>query len=416
MNLLCLSNGHGEDAIAVRILKELRQLPQAPTLRALPMVGEGGVYDRSGITRLGPTRSMPSGGFIYMDGRQVWGDLREGLIGLTLDQWRTIRSWAREGGKIFAVGDVVPLALAWASGAEYAFLGTAKSQYQLAQPTPATSDGLPGWLGSVYFPWERWLMAHPRCQRVFVRDQRTADTLQTLGVPASYVGNPMMDGLGVNPQTLATLTASFADCFPSLTLALVPGSRAPEAFDNWQRILASLASVQQAFADRQLRLLAAISPALNLAVFKESLREAGWQPQPGPYPGFCQGRHQLLLTQDAFAESLHLADAVIATAGTATEQAVGLGKPVFTLPGKGPQFTPAFAAIQQRLLGESLTVVSSPLDLGLALHQCLGDSARLQAIAANGSDRMGSPGAARSIALVLQSWHGQPDPLPSLKP
>lgn len=156
-------------------------------------------------------------------------------------------------------------------------------------------------------------------------------------------------------------------------------------------------------------------PALNLAVFKESLLEAGWQPQPGSYPGFRQGQHQLLLTQDAFAESLHLADAVIATAGTATEQAVGLGKPVFTLPGKGPEL-PAFAAIQQRLLGESLAVVSQPLDLGLALHQCLGNSARLQAIAANGSDRMGSAGAAQSIALALQPWPGQPDLLPALKP
>ena len=147
-----------------------------------------------------------------------------------------------------------------------------------------------------------------RCQQVFVRDQRTADTLQKLGVPASYVGNPMMDGLESNPHTLATLTASFSDCRPCLTLALVPGSRAPEAFDNWQRILAGLVSVQQVFADRQLRLLAAIAPALNLAVFKESLLEAGWQPQPGSYPGFRQGQHQLLLTQDAFAESLHLAE------------------------------------------------------------------------------------------------------------
>ncbi|XGB42838.1 MAG: hypothetical protein LVS60_03180 [Nodosilinea sp. LVE1205-7] len=67
MNLLCLSNGHGEDAIAVRILKELRQLPQAPTLRALPMVGEGGVYDRAGIARLGPTRFHALRG-VYLHG------------------------------------------------------------------------------------------------------------------------------------------------------------------------------------------------------------------------------------------------------------------------------------------------------------------------------------------------------------
>lgn len=35
---------------------------------------------------------------------------------------------------------------------------------------------------------------------------------------------------------------------------------------------------------------------------------------------------------------------------------VGQGKPVFTIPGEGPQFTAAFADAQSRLLGESVSV------------------------------------------------------------
>ena len=129
MNLLCISNGHGEDIIAVRVLKELRRLPNAPTMSALPIVGEGGAYQKIGIPIVGPTQSMPSGGFIYMDTRQVLRDVQGGLVGLTLAQLKTLRAWGKTGGKVLAVGDIVPLAMAWASGADYAFIGTAKSEY-----------------------------------------------------------------------------------------------------------------------------------------------------------------------------------------------------------------------------------------------------------------------------------------------
>lgn len=403
MDLLCLSNGHGEDAIAVRVLKALKQLSNPPNLAALPLVGEGVAYYKAGIKVLGPTQAMPSGGFIYMDQRQMWSDLKAGLLGLTLGQWQTLRSWANNGGKIFAVGDVVPLAMAWASGADYAFLGTAKSEYYLRNDTDRLPGrpSLEGWGGSIYLPWERWLMGHHRCRHAFVRDQLTADYLQRCGVAADYVGNPMMDGLEVDAPTLSRLTTSFLPAEPVLSLVLIPGSRAPEAFENWQRILVALESVAQTFPDRQLRLLGAIAPGLNLAVLSDILQEHQWQPLAGAYPSFSRGKAQLILTQDAFAECLHLADAAIATAGTATEQAVGLGKPVFTLPGEGPQFTYAFAEAQLRLLGPSIQMINDPTQTGPTLSQCLGDSNRLQAIHANGQRRMGPPGAAREIALRI---------------
>jgi len=42
----------------------------------------------------------------------------------------------------------------------------------------------------------------------------------------------------------------------------------------------------------------------------------------------------------------------ISMAGTAAEQAIGLGKPVIQIEGKGPQFTKSFAEAQRRLLGK----------------------------------------------------------------
>jgi len=66
MKLLCLSNGHGEDAIAIRILEQLQQQSPALKLAALPIVGEGLAYQSLNIPIVGAIEQMPSGGFIYM--------------------------------------------------------------------------------------------------------------------------------------------------------------------------------------------------------------------------------------------------------------------------------------------------------------------------------------------------------------
>ncbi|HEY9641810.1 MAG TPA: hypothetical protein V6C57_15080, partial [Coleofasciculaceae cyanobacterium] len=131
MKLLCLSNGHGEDAIALRILQALQQQPVPPKISALPIVGEGQAYTRHGISLAGAVKAMPSGGFIYMDGHQLARDLQGGLLQLTRAQLKTVKDWGKQGGMILAVGDIVPLLFAWWSGAPYAFVGTAKSEYYL---------------------------------------------------------------------------------------------------------------------------------------------------------------------------------------------------------------------------------------------------------------------------------------------
>ena len=59
----------------------------------------------------------------------------------------------------------------------------------------------------------------------------------------------------------------------------------------------------------------------------------------------CSGRVNKL------EEILFNSELVISMAGTATEQAIGLAKPVIQIEGKGPQFTKSFAEAQRRLLG-----------------------------------------------------------------
>lgn len=146
MKILCLSNGHGEDAIAVRIIQELRLLSESLELVALPLVGKGQAYEDINVPIIGAVRQMPSGGFIYMDGRQFIRDVQGGLIQLTLAQFKAVRRWAKEGGIILVVGDIVPLLFAWLSGANYAFVGTAKSEYYI-QDEAGTLPKRPKWEG-----------------------------------------------------------------------------------------------------------------------------------------------------------------------------------------------------------------------------------------------------------------------------
>jgi uncharacterized protein (TIGR03492 family) len=402
MKILCISNGHGEDRIAVRILKALQTFPGAPDIAAMPIVGTGGTFQRAGIDTVGPTQAMPSGGFIYMDGRQLAKDVQSGLVQLTLAQLRAVKGWARQGGSIFAVGDIVPLALAYFSGAPYAFLGTAKSEYWLRDEAGPLPDRprFEGWSGSVYLPWERWLMSRRRCRAVFVRDGLTAGWLQRFGIPAHYAGNPMMDGLHPSEAKRTQLLSGLPKA--ALTLVLLPGSRSPEAEHNWQQILRAVDSVAAAYGDQTLVFLAAIAPSLALPPYPQALLTAGWQPQESPYPTYQKNNATLRISQDDFAECLDLAAGAIATAGTATEQLVGLGKPAFTFPGAGPQFTRTFAEVQARLLGESIQLLPDPTTIGTAAKALFSNLQQLEHIRQNGQHRMGKPGGGDAIAAHLQ--------------
>ncbi|HCF26771.1 MAG TPA: hypothetical protein DEV81_06085, partial [Cyanobacteria bacterium UBA11049] len=332
--------------------------------------------------------------------------------------------FTRERSLVLAVGDIVPLLFAWLSGANYAFVGTAKSEYYVRDengnlPRRSPFTRLENWSGSVYQPWERWLMSHPRCKAVFPRDSFTTQTLQKFSIPAFDLGNPMMDNL----EPVTPLDISDLQKRRSLTILLLPGSRPPEAYNNWQQMIAAAEGLMAAFGDRDLIFLAAIAPGLNLEPLCQILVNAGFVGVGSPeIPGveqtiqlnpslqkskfqkkltFKQKNASVILTQHAYNECLHIAEVAIAMAGTATEQFVGLGKPAITFPGKGPQFTYTFAEAQSRHLGASITLVEHPQQVADAMHSLLNDAERLKLIAENGLRRMGKPGAARRIAECL---------------
>lgn len=380
--ILCISNGHGEDQVASRIVMALRE--RGVEIIALPIVGEGGAYRRLGVPTLDAVQTMPSGGFIYQDWRQFWRDLQGGLLGLTWRQLQQIRHQRNHVDLVLAVGDIVVLSMAWWSGLPYVFVGTAKSDYyHRDEQGPYRRHWIP-WRppASDYLPWERWLMARPHCRGVFVRDSLTAKGLKALRLPALDLGNPMMDGLDQGPSEARS---EWCNSEPSMLL-LLPGSRPPEAYANWSLMMQVIQQLP-----REIGLVAAISPTLELARLQTQI-PAGLT---------------VHLRMEDFAGCVQRSAVALAMTGTATEQCVGLGKPVVTLAGNGPQFTPAFAEAQTRLLGSSVflrtvdTAASTILDL---MHKLRSDPSFTTQLQQHGLQRMGVPGAATRIATQILTW------------
>ena len=451
LKILCLSNGHGEDAIASQILQELEKYPLPPDLAALPIVGEGQAYSTvAGLSILGPRKKMPSGGFIYMDGKELWRDVQGGLLRVIFAQLKALKYWISYETNldhqvvILAVGDIVPLLFAWFSGAPYVFFGTAKSEYIIQDetkqlPPKSLVQRFLLWSGSVYFPWERWLMSREKCRAVLTRDDLTAKILKKKFIRAYFVGNPMMDGVELD-STMQSMYGSGVYMLKmpdQLTITLLPGSRSPEAYANWEVIIQAVTGLLETFPQQKFLFLGAIAPNLDLEPFSILLKSCHWRDEPEiksynqrsilqlptddfqptcfsregriyfPERFISQNRNaSMILNQQAFPEFVHQGDLAIAMAGTATEQFVGLGKPAIAIPGNGPQFTSAFAETQSRLLGISLIVVKHPREVSDVVKSLLEDSEQRQLIAKNGIGRMGESGAAQRIAnfLIHLNW------------
>lgn len=412
--LLVLTNGHGEDQIALQLIEALRQRSAAQgvplaELVVLPLVGEGQAFAAAEahglLQRQGPRQSLPSGGFSNQSLGGLVRDLAAGMAGLSVRQWRWLRHWGRGGQPVLAVGDGWPLLLAWGSGSPFAFVGTPKSDYTWASPPPLgwgrtpLADAYHGCKGSEWDPWEWYLMASRRCRLVAVRDALTARGLRRQGIPALAPGNPMQDGFpaSVLPSWLAG----------QRRLLLLPGSRIPEALHNGRRLLAGLAAWQ---SPQPSTVLLTCGDQPSGDTWHDLLREGGWrdetlEPAPaaaGASRRWRRGHLTLLLGVGQFRAWAAWAEVGLATAGTATEQLAGLGIPVLSSPGPGPQFKAGFARRQSRLLGGAVQPCRSPGELAAGLERLLADAARRAQLGRIGRRRMGPTGGSERLAQLLQ--------------
>lgn len=380
--ILFISNGHGEDLNGAAILAALRQLQPDLEFCALPIVGEGKAYQKLAIPLIAPTLSLPSGGFVYMGYDQLWRDVRSGLVGLMGAQIKALQNCGADF--IFATGDVVVILAALLTGRPFGvFLVSASAFYE----------------GKMILPWlAQWGLNSGRCKLVFTRDRFSAEDLQRRGLTkAEFRGYPIMDVLEMGTEQL--------DLEPDRAMiALLPGSRMPECGENLTLQLRIIEILHQEVG-YPCQACAALVPPLqeNLAAV---IAPIGWSiPAPGT---MVKGEIKVRYFSSAFAEILHKCEIVLGMAGTAVEQAVGLGKPVIQIPGRGPQFNYRFAEAQNRLLGLSVrTIGNQPATIetlrqaARAIPQILTDRDYLQACQDNGKVRVGEPGGTLAIAQRL---------------
>ncbi|MCP9798208.1 sugar synthetase, partial [Cyanobium sp. Lug-B] len=115
-----------------------------------------------------------------------------------------------------------------------------------------------------------------------------------------------------------------------------------------------------------------------------------------------RGPLELLVGPGRFGAWAPLAELGLATAGTATEQLVGLGVPALSLPGPGPQFKAGFARRQSRLLGGAVQPCHGPAELRARLLALLEDDPERARLGRIGRRRMGPAGGSERLAALIR--------------
>ncbi len=404
-NLLVLSNGHGEDLIALKILEALHCLQPELKLAVLPLVGEGKAFKRAiserWLKKIGVSRHLPSGGFSNQSLKGLVQDISVGLIVDIFKNWIVVRNAVKKK-KCFlvAVGDLLPLFFAWSSSGDYGFVGTPKSDYTWRTYKGSSfSDYYHCIKGSEWDPWEWSLMKAFRCKFVYVRDKLTSRGLREKGVQAISLGNPMMDGFELHNCPFSIEK--------SRRLILLCGSRMPEAKINFVRLISAIEKIK---IPSPIAILVALGSEPSLLEIEKKLIELGYQKRIVyeneilADSSFEKGKIKIFIGVYKFYKWANMAEVGLATAGTATEQLVGLGIPCVSLPGKGPQFTYGFAKRQSRLLGGSVIPCMNIQYMATVVTLLLRDKKLRNSISLVGQNRMGFSGGSEHLAELILNF------------
>lgn len=396
--LLFISNGHGEDDNSSHVIRTLRAIRPSLDISAVAIVGEGNAYRKLDVPIIGPTYTLPSGGFTYMNRLLLIDDIKAGLLTKSWQQFQAMRAAAPSMDLIVATGDTVPQAFAYFSGRPFvANIAPLSAMYE-------------GTLKLDVLLWPIFRSA--RCRAVATRDNDTAKDLKRQGLgKVCFGGMPSADRIQPTGKAL-NLDES------QQMVALLPGSRTAEAIRNFKvemQLVQEVAQINPAIPFR-----AALVPSVMDKV-AQIASETGWHSEvmytdnqspwiklthagsaqyPQPAEIFCY--------QDAYSDIIRRTTLVVGMAGLAIEQAVAIGKPIVQIPGEGPQFTYAFAEAQNRLHGLSIQTVGTAAATADTIKEAaqtvvstLQDSDYLQACVENGFKKFGPLGGSARIANLI---------------
>lgn len=335
--VLFITNGRAEDQVAAEIIKTLHKKIETEVLSLV-------------------NPALPGGGFSLRNFKYLLRDLSAGLLSYTFKQFSSLIKQRGKYALVVAVGDSVPLIAALITGSPFIFVGVNKSDYY-------------HWFGYRYTFWEKWLLKK-YAKKIYVRDKLTMQNLNRQGIPAEYVGNPLMDGIGKMSNDQFPMTNEGI-----ITIGLLPGTRkdAKLNLEDFEKVIEEL--ISQKDPDTQFKFLI----ATNL-------------PEIPEYMG-----------RKPFAEVLAEADIIVGLSGTGNEQAAGCGIPVVSFCGRGAQYNKRFAAAQKQLLGEALELVRSrvPREVARSIMHILKNPEKRLSMGTAGRERMGKSGAAEKIGAYI---------------
>jgi len=383
MKILFLSNGRGEDSLAVVLIKALQHLFAQKHLHhlqtdAFPIIGDGEAYKKDNIAVVGVGQHLPSRGFGGASLSHLYDDIKAGLISTALRQVGLLSNISKAYDHVIAVGDIYPVIIA-------SFF-TRKPIVHVATAVSVSYKK---------FGFLETQLLKRKCKEVFTRDEATAAELARKGVNAKFLGNIMMDD-----PNLSSKDAGIDIDADKTVIALIPSSRA-DAAEN----VASYLKVIGKFGG---------SYEIVLSVFSEhqfgeivnNMVKGDWEIDKSkdwktPLIGkiFKKDGPAIKVFRGHFGDILRRSNIVIGSTGTGSEQAAGLGKPLIILRAEGPHTSSARVNMYSKMLSGAVFVPEgTDEDIAKKIEGLLKDASKLREMAEAGKSIMGGPGASQKIA------------------
>ncbi len=330
--ILVLSNGHGEDLSGAILASRLISIGNK--VEALPIVGLGEAYKKEKINIIGKTRKFNTGGLGYNSLKGRLSDLFNGQINYFLKKLWLIFLIRKKYDYFLVVGDIVPIFFAWLSRKKYfTYLVAYSSHYE----------------GKLNLPWPcNYFLMSPLSKRVYARDLLTSfDLSNQLKKEVLFLGNPFIDKLLKNSVKVSN---------NSFNIALLPGSRINELKNNFDLMLDIIEQLANYKFFKKVKFNFALSSDFKMENVRNKLSMKNWQVEKISSNNlkllYRYKSIKVYFKWNSFENILSKSDLAISMSGTASEQVVGISKPVIQVEGKGPQFTRSFAEAQRRLLGK----------------------------------------------------------------
>ncbi|MCR6669837.1 hypothetical protein [Devosia ginsengisoli] len=369
---LFISNGHGEDAIAAAIVAKM---PKTVVVEAYPMIGAGNAY--AGICPVvGPRATLASEGW-----RNVKGSLRRDIItgglGTVPPALNFLRRINGKYDRVVVVGDMVGVLACY-------FTGHRGLYYLDVYKTGSAR---------LYSAAERWTIKQA-CKTVFCRADNLARSLEHIGVDARSAGNVMMDAIPHGDYDAQARRQR------PLAVTLLPGSRALTS----ESFALQVAALRALPAELRPDMFLAVAGSISV---DELARKAGLKRttmlsvESADLGELSDGDITIHMARGgAMGNLLAVSDLVLSQAGTATVQALGLGKPAITF--VNPRDRRSRFNDEQMLFGDARTVVAAEAPaVGAALRKLLDDDEERRRLANIGRQRIGGPGAMAAIVETL---------------